>query len=119
MGDLANTYVPGANMGNIFGDAWRKIKSDPLILNPPLWLAKEQIKAIPKVTAFVRGQVQDTLAPFRPAPQPSAIDQITAGLTSSSGSSTSSSSILPIALGAGALGLVLILALGGKKKKTT
>jgi len=118
LGDLVSTYVPGANMGNILGDAWDYVKKNPLVLVPPLYVGQKTLQAVPTILRSAKGEVQATLQPFRPAPPPSQIDALTSALTGTTpgAPSSSSSSMLPILLGAGALGLVLILALGRKKK---
>jgi len=118
MGQIASTYVGGANMGNILGDAWSYVKENPLVLIPPLYVGQKTLQAVPTILKSARTEVQATIQPFRPAPPPSQVDALTSALTGTTpgAPSSSSSNMLPIILGAGALGLVLILALGRKKK---
>jgi hypothetical protein len=110
------------NMGNILGDAWSWAKKNPLaIVAPPFYVAQQTLKAVPGVISVARSEVQQTVAAFRPAPPPSQVDALTAGLATlgsagASGGELGSSSSLPIILGAGAAGLLLLLAFGRKRK---
>lgn len=111
------------DMGNIFGDAWRWAKANPLaIIAPPLYLGAQTLKAVPTILSTAKHEVQDVVSAFRP-PQPPQVDVLRSGLTqfgigSGSGGEPGSSSSLPIIIvGAAAAAGLLLLAFGRKKKK--
>jgi len=109
------------NMGNIFGDAWRKIKSDPLILAPQFWVMKEVWKATPEIVQGLKNSGQEVVNAFRPPPPPQQpVDALTSALSLGSGGpgGEPGSSSLPIVIGgAAAAALLLLLAFGKKKTK--
>lgn len=108
--------MPIVTMGNILGDAWGWVKSNPIaVLSPQYYAMGKVISAVPGVVRSARSELSTVVSAFRP-PQP--VQAVSSGLTLAGEDPAGgpSSSSLPIIIGAAAAGGLLLFALTRKKR---